>query len=148
MIKSRSRAFQAATQWLASCRASSLVIAVFRVAGSLPWLERYTGAQLDLPPRRHCAGDGAEAGGVHEAVGHIVVHLIQRVEKLAACLQFQPLGQGEGAHDCGIERLHAGTIDGVASGVAKGIRRRSRKGARIEPLARSARALREYLLPG
>src|SRR5437868_6146336 len=96
-------------------------------------LERQASAKLDLTTGRSAFGDGAELGRIHKAIWSAQVSVVQRVEELASELEFHFLAQTEVAHDGEIKRLHARSVDRVASRVSESECRWSRERSRVEP---------------
>ena len=62
--------------------------------------------------------------------------MVERVEELRANLKARAFGHDKFAHQRHVERLQAGAVDRVPSGIAEGVSRRCGKGRGIEPVLR------------
>src|SRR5437764_453980 len=99
-------------------------------------LERDPRAQLELTSRRGCLSDRAELWCIHEPVWSTEIRVIEGVERLATEFKSEGFAQGKRAHHGEIKSSHAGSVDGVASNIAKRERRWSAEGGWVKPLTR------------
>jgi len=88
-------------------------------------------AQLDLPAR-NCA----ELRGIHKTVRRSQIHFVQAIERLHPKLEIRAFRNLKSARQRQIQGLLAWPVDGVAPGVAEGIRSRRGERQRVEPFRR------------
>ena len=83
-------------------------------------------------------GDAAEDRGAQKIVGQVEVWVIEEVEGLRTKLKIETFTQSSVLHQRNVQVLKAWAVENVATGVAEGSGSRKSKGARVEPLIRTA----------